>query len=160
MQQFKLILSLLAMPLFMMAQAPSKTWNPNLSGGHYQNPIINADYSDPDVCRHGDDYYMTSSSFACFPGLQILHSTDLVNWTIVGAALKDYYPVLPQYRGTDLDYHNKIQHGNYVWAPSIRYHDGWYYIYWGDPDQGIFMVKPRIRVANGLSRCLSRKARD
>lgn len=141
MQQFKLILSLLAMPLFMMAQAPSKTWNPNLSGGRYQNPIINADYSDPDVCRHGDDYYMTSSSFACFPGLQILHSTDLVNWTIVGAALKDHYPVLPQYRGTDLDYRNKIQHGNYMWAPSIRYHDGWYYIYWGDPDQGIFMVK-------------------
>lgn len=141
MQQFKLILSLLAMPLFMMAQAPSKTWNPNLSGGRYQNPIINADYSDPDVCRHGDDYYMTSSSFACFPSLQILHSTDLVNWTIVGAALKDHYPVLPQYRGTDLDYRNKIQHGNYVWAPSIRYHDGWYYIYWGDPDQGIFMVK-------------------
>lgn len=141
MQQFKLILSLLAMPLLMKAQAPSKTWNPNLSGGRYQNPIINADYSDPDVCRHGDDYYMTSSSFACFPGLQILHSTDLVNWTIVGAALKDHYPVLPQYRGTDLDYRNKIQHGNYVWAPSIRYHDGWYYIYWGDPDQGVFMVR-------------------
>lgn len=141
MQQFKLILSLLAMPLLMMAQAPSKTWNPNLSGGRYQNPIINADYSDPDVCRYGDDYYMTSSSFACFPGLQILHSTDLVNWTIVGAALKDHYPVLPQYRGTDLDYRNKIQHGNYVWAPSIRYHDGWYYIYWGDPDQGVFMVR-------------------
>lgn len=141
MQQFKLILSLLAMPLLMMAQAPPKTWNPNLSGGRYQNPIINADYSDPDVCRHGDDYYMTSSSFACFPGLQILHSTDLVNWTIVGAALKDHYPVLPQYRGTDLDYRNKIQHGNYVWAPSIRYHDGWYYIYWGDPDQGVFMVR-------------------
>ena len=141
MQQFKLILSLLAMPLLMMAQAPSKTWNPNLSGGRYQNPIINADYSDPDVCRHGDDYYMTSSSFACFPGLQILHSTDLVNWTIVGAALKDHYPVLPQYRGTDLDYRNKMQHGNYVWAPSIRYHDGWYYIYWGDPDQGVFMVR-------------------
>lgn len=141
MQQFKLILSLLAMPLLMMAQAPSKTWNPNLSGGRYQNPIINADYSDPDVCRHGDDYYMTSSSFACFPGLQILHSTDLVNWTIVGAALKDHYPVLPQYRGTDLDYRNKIQHGNYVWAPSIRFHDGWYYIYWGDPDQGVFMVR-------------------
>lgn len=141
MQQFKLILSLLVMPLLMMAQAPSKTWNPNLSGGRYQNPIINADYSDPDVCRHGDDYYMTSSSFACFPGLQILHSTDLVNWSIVGAALKDHYPVLPHYRGTDLDYRNKIQHGNYVWAPSIRYHDGWYYIYWGDPDQGIFMVK-------------------
>jgi hypothetical protein len=123
------------------AQTASHTWDPNLQGNRYCNPIINADYSDPDVCRVGNDYYMTASSFACFPGLQILHSTDLVNWTIIGAALKDHYPVLPQYKGTDLDYHKKIQHGNYVWAPAIRYHDGWFYIFWGDPDQGLFMVK-------------------
>ncbi len=123
------------------AQKPSKTWNPNLKGGYYKNPIIDADYSDPDVCRVGNDYYMTSSSFACFPGLQILHSTDLVNWELIGAALQDDYPVLPQYRGTDLDWRRKIQHGNYVWAPSIRYHDGWFYIYCGDPDQGLFMTK-------------------
>ena len=124
-----------------MAQAPSHTWNPNLPGGKYRNPVIDADYSDPDVCRVGNDYYMTASSFACFPGLQILHSTDLVNWEIIGAALKDDYPVLPQYKGTDLDFHKRIEHGNYVWAPSIRYHDGWFYIYWGDPDQGLFMTK-------------------
>ncbi len=123
------------------AQKPSNTWNPNLKGGYYKNPIIDADYSDPDVCRVGDDYYMTSSSFACFPGLQILHSTDLVNWELVGAALQDDYPVLPQYRGTELDWRRKIQHGNYVWAPSIRYHDGWFYIYCGDPDQGLFMTR-------------------
>lgn len=123
------------------AQKPSNTWNPNLKGGYYKNPIIDADYSDPDVCRVGDDYYMTSSSFACFPGLQILHSTDLVNWELVGAALQDDYPVLPQYRGTDLDWRRKIQHGNYVWAPAIRYHDGWFYIYCGDPDQGLFMTR-------------------
>ena len=129
------------MALSAPAQTPSHTWNPNLQGNRYCNPIINADYSDPDVCRVGNDYYMTASSFACFPGLQILHSTDLVNWTIIGAALKDHYPVLPQYKGTDLDYRKKIQHGNYVWAPAIRYHDGWFYIYWGDPDQGLFMVK-------------------
>jgi beta-xylosidase len=123
------------------AQMASHTWDPNLQGNRYCNPIINADYSDPDVCRVGNDYYMTASSFACFPGLQILLSTDLVNWTIIGAALKDHYPVLPQYKGTDLDYRKKIQHGNYVWAPAIRYHDGWFYIFWGDPDQGLFMVK-------------------
>lgn len=123
------------------AQAPSKTWNPNLPGNKYRNPIIDADYSDPDVCRVGNDYYMTSSSFACFPGLQVLHSTDLVNWEIIGAAVLDDYPVLPEYKGTDLDWRNKIQHGNYVWAPSIRYHDGWFYIYCGDPDQGLFMTK-------------------
>ena len=100
-------------PLMSMAQQ-SATWNPNLPGGKYRNPVINADYSDPDVCRVGNDYYMTSSSFACFPGLQILHSTDLVNWKIIGAALQDDYPVLPEFRGTDLDWRKRIQHGNYV----------------------------------------------
>ncbi|MBQ0056147.1 MAG: glycoside hydrolase 43 family protein [Bacteroidales bacterium] len=123
------------------AQSQSHTWDPNLSGGMYRNPIIDADYSDPDVCRVGNDYYMTSSSFACFPGLQILHSTDLVNWEIIGHALDDDYPVLPEYAGSDIDWHKRIQHGNYVWAPSIRYHDGWFYIYCGDPDQGLFMTK-------------------
>lgn len=146
------------------AQEPSKTWNPNVAGGKYRNPIIDADYSDPDVCRVGNDYYMTASSFACFPGLQILHSTDLVNWQIVGTALTDDYPVLEKYRGTDLDWHRRSQHGNYVWAPSIRHHDGWFYIYWGDPDQGLFMTKARdvrgpwekpvlVKEAKGLIDC-------
>ena len=97
----------------------------------YSNPILHLDYSDPDVCRVGEDYYMTASSFNCFPGLPILHSTDLVHWEEVGAALTDY----------DEAFHTSVQHGNGVWAPSIRYHDGWYYIYVGDPDRGIFMVK-------------------
>ena len=123
------------------AQTPSNTWNPNLKNGMYRNPIIDADYSDPDVCRVGNDYYMTSSSFNCFPGLQILHSTDLVNWELIGTALTDDYPVLPEYAGTELDWQKKVQHGNYVWAPAIRYHDGWFYIYCGDPDQGLFMTK-------------------
>ena len=122
-------------------KAVSKTWNPNVKNGMYRNPVIDADYSDPDVCRVGNDYYMTSSSFQCFPGLQILHSTDLVNWEIIGAALLDDYPVLPEYQGTELDWRKKVQHGNYVWAPSIRYHNGWFYIYCGDPDQGLFMTK-------------------
>lgn len=146
------------------AQEPSKTWNPNVAGNKYRNPIIDADYSDPDVCRVGNDYYMTASSFACFPGLQILHSTDLVNWQIVGTALTDDYPVLEKYRGTDLDWHRRSQHGNYVWAPSIRHHDGWFYIYWGDPDQGLFMTKARdvrgpwekpvlVKEAKGLIDC-------
>ena len=134
---------ILSVSLAAEAQSPSQTWNPNLRNGMYQNPIINADYSDPDVCRVGNDYYMTSSSFQCFPGLQVLHSTDLVNWEIIGAALLNDYPVLPEYQGTDLDWRKKAQHGNYVWAPSIRYHDGWFYIYCGDPDQGLFMTKAK-----------------
>ena len=124
------------------AQIPSEVWNPD-KGSHYINPVINADYSDPDVCRVGDDFYMTSSSFACFPGLQILHSTDLVNWELIGAALTDY----PGADWSDSDlpgseqWRTVPQHGNGVWAPAIRHHNGEFYIYCGDPDRGIFMVK-------------------
>lgn len=139
------------------AQQPSQSWNPD-RGTEYVNPVLNADYSDPDVCRVGDDFYMTSSSFACFPGLQILHSTDLVNWEIIGAALTDYPgPHWDDSRawettGQNLDtpagcppgakeWRTVPQHGNGVWAPAIRYHKGEFYIYCGDPDRGIFMVK-------------------
>ena len=129
----KPLLALATAALFLAApaeaQTSSKTWNPNVSGGKYRNPIIDAGYCDPDVGRVCNDYYMASSSFACFPGLKILHSTDLVNWAIIGAPLTDSYPVLPEYQGSDIDWHQRIQHGNYVWAPSIRYHDGWFYIY-------------------------------
>ena len=135
------------------AQQPSQSWNPN-RGSDYINPVINADYSDPDVCRVGDDFYMTSSSFACFPGLQILHSTDLVNWEIIGAALTDYPgPHWDDDRawealGQNLDIQGDMppgngqwrtipQHGNGVWAPAIRYHDGEFFIYCGDPERDI-----------------------
>ena len=105
----------------------------------YTNPILHLDYSDPDVCRVGEDYYMTASSFNCFPGLPILHSLDLVHWEQIGAALVDYPG-----EGWDApadDFRTTVQHGKAVWAPAIRYHDGWFYIYVGDPDRGIFMVR-------------------
>ncbi|GHT38060.1 hypothetical protein AGMMS49965_00300 [Bacteroidia bacterium] len=112
----------------------SKVWVSDLGNGKYKNPILNADYSDPDVCRVGDDYYMTASSFNCIPGLPILHSKDLVNWTLLGAAI----PAL-----TPDTIFARSQHGNGVWAPSIRYHNNEVYIYYGDPDQGIFMTKTK-----------------
>ena len=124
-----------------VAQYRSQVWSPDNGDGTYTNPVINADYSDPDVCvgPSGEDYYMTASSFQCVPGLPILHSKDLVNWEIVGYALKELYE-----GDTKLIEHFSIpQHGAGVWAPSIRYHDGEYYIYWGDPDYGVYMVKTR-----------------
>jgi beta-xylosidase len=60
--------------------------------GTYNNPIIDADYSDPDVIRVGDDFYLTASSFNSIPGLPILHSRDLVNWKIIGHALQKQPP--------------------------------------------------------------------
>lgn len=110
----------------------SQVWCADLGNGEYQNPILYADYSDPDVCRVGEDYYMTSSSFNCVPGLQILHSRDLVNWQIVGAALP--------WGNVPADKYRSVQHGCGVWAPSLRYHNGLFYIFWGDPDVGVFMT--------------------
>lgn len=112
----------------------SQVWASDLGNGKYKNPVLDADYSDPDVCRVGDDYYMTSSSFACVPALQILHSKDMVNWRIIGTAIER---LLPEER------FSQMQHGNGVWAPSIRYHQGEFYIYYGDPDTGIYMVKSK-----------------
>ena len=126
-------------PVMATAQYRSEVWCPDNGDGTYTNPVINADYSDPDVCvgPSGEDYYMTASSFQCTPGLPILHSRDLVNWEIVGYALKSLYE-----GNKELTEHfNTPQHGNGVWAPSIRYHNGEYYIYWGDPDFGVMMVK-------------------
>ena len=105
----------------------------------YQNPVLHADYSDPDVCRVGEDYWMTASSFNFFPGLPILHSRDLVHWELAGAALTDYPG--EGWESPEDDFRTKVRHGNAVWAPAIRYHDGWFYIYVGDPDRGIFMVR-------------------
>ncbi|MBD5203166.1 MAG: glycosyl hydrolase 43 family protein [Barnesiella sp.] len=115
--------------------AVSDVWQPDLGNGKYKNPVINADYSDPDVVRVGDDYYMTASSFCDIPGLPVLHSKDLVNWTLVGHAIAE----MPEYAQFQPD----PQHGNAVWAPAIRYHNGEYYIYYGDPDLGIFMTKTK-----------------
>ena len=110
----------------------SKVWVPDLGNGTYKNPVLYADYSDPDVVRVGADYYLTSSSFNAAPGLQILHSRDLVNWTIIGAAFTRQPPAAR---------YDLPQHGNGVWAPAIRYHAGQFYIYYPDPDLGIFVTR-------------------
>lgn len=131
-----LILSLSVCGMFhpAMAQYRSEVWVSDEGNGMYRNPVLHADYSDPDVCTVGEDYFLTASSFNCTPGLPILHSKDLVNWKIVNYALKKVEP---------MEYYNDVRHGKGVWAPSIRFHEGVYYIYWGDPDFGIFMVKTR-----------------
>ena len=112
----------------------SQVWVADNGDGTFKNPILYADYSDPDAIRVGDDYDMTASSFNCIPGLPILHSKDLVNWKLIGYALSKQKP---------LDVYNKVQHGNGVWAPCIRYHNNEFYIYYPDPDYGIYLVKAK-----------------
>lgn len=124
----------LAFPVAAISQnnSISKVWVADKGNGTYQNPILYADYSDPDAIRVGNDYYMVASSFNCMPGLPILHSKDLVNWRVINYALKKLEPAAV---------YNLPQHGNGVWAPCIRFHKGNYYIYYPDPDYGIYMVK-------------------
>lgn len=114
------------------SQPVSNVWVSDLGNETYKNPVLYADYSDPDVCRVGNDYYLVASSFGNIPGLPILHSNDLVNWTIIGHSI---LKMTPEVR------FNTLQHGNGVWAPSIRYHNNEFYIYFGDPDAGIYMTK-------------------
>jgi beta-xylosidase len=102
----------------------------DLGDGTFRNPILFADYSDPDVIRHGDDFYMTTSSFNCAPGLPILHSHDLVNWSLIAHAVEN----LPHPR------YYSVQHGCGIWAPSLRFHDGRFWIFFPMPDEGIYLV--------------------
>ncbi|RJL24705.1 glycoside hydrolase 43 family protein [Bailinhaonella thermotolerans] len=101
-------------------------WIADNGDGTYTNPVLDADWPDPDVIAVGDDFYLTASSFTKVPGLPILHSKDLVNWTIAGHAVT---------RGRD-----EPRPGHGVWAPSLRFHDGRFWIFYGDPDEGIFVV--------------------
>ena len=130
----QILMVLASVPLLVNAQYRSEAWRPDNGNGTYTNPVINADYSDPDACVVGEDYYLTASSFNCIPGLPVLHSKDLVNWEIIGHALENQYPT---------EVYDAPSHGKGVWAPSIRYHKGEFYIYWGDPDYGVMMVKTK-----------------
>jgi beta-xylosidase len=103
---------------------------PDDGHGSFRNPIICADYSDPDVIRDGEDFYLTASSFQCTPGLPILHSRDLVNWTIINHAVKN----LPHPR------YAEVQPGSGIWAPAIRYHAGKFWIFFPMPDEGIYVT--------------------
>ncbi|MET9378106.1 family 43 glycosylhydrolase [Streptomyces sp. NPDC002992] len=108
------------------------TWpTGDLGDGTYRNPVLAADWSDPDVVRVGEDYYLTASSFGRAPGLPLLHSRDLVNWRLVGHALERLLP--------EASYASP-RHDGGVWAPSLRHHDGRFWIFWGDPDHGIWQT--------------------
>ena len=116
-----------------MAQDEAKivtAWG-DQGNGTYVNPILNADYSDPDAIRVGDKYYMVASDFH-FMGMQVLESTDLVNWTLI-AQLYDRLD-FPKW-----DTNERYAGGS--WAPAIRYHDGKFWVFFCTPHEGLFMTQ-------------------
>jgi beta-xylosidase len=99
----------------------------------YRNPVLFADYSDPDVIRDGANYYLVASTFHFVPGIPILQSTDLVHWTIIGHVV-DRLEMDPRYSMIGGN-----RYGKGVWAPSIRKHNGRFYVYFPTPSEGIYM---------------------
>jgi alpha-N-arabinofuranosidase len=86
--------------------------------GEYLNPIVAGFYPDPSLCRVGDDYYLVNSAFNYFPSIPVWHSKDLVNWTQVGNVID---------RPSQFAMHGgQVSSGTY--APTIRYHDGTFYM--------------------------------
>ena len=120
---------LLCWALATPAQKPRLDWGYQ-PDGTYKNPVLNADYSDPDVIRVADRYYMVASDFH-FIGMQVLESADMVNWQIVSQLYSRFD--LP---GWDANEH----YAGGSWAPSIRWHNGRFYVYFCTPDEGLFMT--------------------
>ncbi len=119
-----------------------------LAAAVYANPVLYADYSDPDVIRAGKDYYLVASSFHFSPGIPVLKSEDLVHWKIVGHVLPKLgfgpdYDMVPPFVLTDATSKPVgpgLKYAEGVWAPSIRYHSGRFYVFWPTPKEGIFMA--------------------
>lgn len=118
----------LAIALCSAPKTLANVWAADNGDGTYTNPILHADYSDPDVIRVGEDYYMVSSSFNSVPGIPVLHSKDLINWQIINHVFSKF----------PLDQFDRVINGRGCWAPSIRYHNGKYYVYFCTPDEGLF----------------------
>jgi beta-xylosidase len=109
------------------------TWG-DQGDGTYRNPVLPADYSDIDCIRVGADYYAISSTMQFSPGMVVLHSKDLVNWTILGHVAGDLTQI-----GPELNWDKMNRYGRGVWAGAIRYHDKKFWVFFGTPDEGYFM---------------------
>ena len=120
MKRFVLILALLLPGL----TTPAPAWLADNGNGTYTNPLFYDEFSDPDMIRVGEDYYMTGTTMHAIPGLPVLHSKDLINWDFLGYACRrlDFGP---EFRLED----GKSVYGQGIWAPSLRYHNGTFYIF-------------------------------
>ncbi|GAB2560170.1 glycoside hydrolase family 43 protein [Gracilibacillus alcaliphilus] len=112
----------------------------DLGDGTYNNPILPSDYSDPDIIRVGHDYFLITSTFQLSPGITVLYSNDLINWSIINHAVRDLTQIHARYNWDKMDGYSRG-----IWAPCITYNkkNQTYYIHFGTPDEGFFMVKTK-----------------
>lgn len=130
--KLQLIISLLFLSILSYSQF-SRKWG-DQGNGTYCNPVIPSDFSDIDAIRVGSDYYAISSTFQYSPGVVVLHSKDLVNWKIISHVIDDITTISPE-----LNWDKMNRYGKGVWAGSIRYYKGKFWVYFGTPDEGFFM---------------------
>ncbi len=123
------LLGMILPPLMAAAQSapPSpaatvRSLSADNGNGTFTNPVLYGDYPDPDIIRVGKDFYLVTTTFVSVPGLEILHSRDLVHWNIAGYAANR----LPF--GAKYSLRGGSEYAQGVWAPSLRYHNGTFYI--------------------------------
>jgi beta-xylosidase len=110
--------------LALAAAAPAQTWRADNGNGTYTNPLFFDEFSDPDLIRVGSEFYLTGTTMHSMPGLPVLRSRDLVNWTFVSYAL-DRLDLGPSFRLED----GRNEYGRGIWAPCFRFHEGTYHIF-------------------------------
>jgi beta-xylosidase len=120
------------------APDPRRSWTADNGNGTYTNPLFNEEFSDPDIIRVAGDYFMTGTTMQVMPGLPVLHSKDLVNWTLLGYVF-DRLDMGPEYRFEG----GKDAYGNGIWAPALRYHNGNFYIFANINEHGTQVFRAR-----------------
>ena len=103
--------------------------------GTYENPILPGDFSDPDVIRVGDDYYLITSTFQYSPGMAVMHSKDLVNWSYIGHCIQDVTQI-----GPELNWDRMNRYNRGVYAGALRWHAGKFWVFFTTMDEGVFMT--------------------
>lgn len=116
--------TLFLLALTLTGRIAAETWTSDNGNGTFTNPLFYDEFSDPDLIRVGDDYYLTGTTMHAMPGLPILQSRDLVNWRLLGYAF-DRLDLGPEFRLED----GKEIYGQGIWAPSLRYHQGTFHIF-------------------------------
>jgi beta-xylosidase len=109
--------------LVLSPPAVTQTWKADNGNGTYTNPLFFDEFSDPDLIRVGSDFYLTGTTMHSMPGLPVLHSRDLANWTLLTYAL-DRLDLGASFRLED----GRNEYGRGIWAPCLRHHNGTFYI--------------------------------
>ena len=105
--------------------ATAQSWTADNGNGTFTNPLFYDEFSDPDVIRVGDDYYLAGTTMHCLPGVVVLHSKDLVNWRFCSYTMQDFFGLGDEFRLEN----GKEAYGQGIWAPCIRYHNGKFYVF-------------------------------